>query len=69
MQIIKQTSSMKNLIAVLFSRFDPIACMEITLTDNPISTQLPQKPPGAHLAAVLVALLLLVLPGIWKGFA
>lgn len=43
--------------------------MEITLTDNPITTQLPQKPSGAHLAAVPVAILLLALPEIWKGFA
>lgn len=69
MQTIKQPSSVKKLIPILFSRFDPRACMEITLTDNPITTQLPQKPSRAHLAAVPVAILLLALPEIWKGFA
>lgn len=37
MQAVKQPFSMKNLISFLFFCFDPLVCMEITLTDNPMA--------------------------------
>lgn len=34
---------MKNLISFLFFWFDPLACMEITLTDNPTAEERSRK--------------------------